>query len=126
MIYFLDFDGTIFDPVGSAPYADAPEVLRALGNEAIVITHDTESFVRDALKAVVRLTVLSVGAVSKAAYLADWPGYTGGEAILADDSPKELEALANAFPAMKLYEVRRDGREGDGRWPVITTLAELP
>lgn len=123
MIYFLDFEGTIFD---GGVCADAPEILRALGNEAVVITHDTEETVRTALAGVVRLTVLPVGAVSKAAYLSEWPGYSGGEAICADDDPRELAELSATFPLMKLYEVRRDGREGDGRWPVIQTLAELP
>lgn len=125
-MYFLDFKDTIFDPRARAPYADAPEVLRALGNEAVIVTRDPEPFVRESLKEVVRLTVLSVGGASKASYLKTWPGYTGAPAVFADDSPSELAELAEAFPAMKLFEVRRDGGTGDGRFPVIRTLAELP
>lgn len=126
MIYFLDFEETILDKAGNAPYADAPEFLRALGNEAIVVTHGTEASVRAALAGTVRLTVLPVGASSKAQYLAGWPGYAGGEAVFADDDPRELEELGAAFPLMKLYEMRRDGAPGDGRWPVIRSLSELP
>jgi hypothetical protein len=62
----------------------------------------------------------------KGEFLKHWPGYYGQEAIYADDRAYELEVMAGAFPAMRIFEMRRDGKEGDGRWPVIRTLHDLP
>lgn len=111
-------------------YKDVPEFLREMGNEALIVTYGEKERQRvkieSALSGVVRLTVLYTGHESKAAFLKSWPGYHGGPAIFIDDRAAELEALAEAFPALKLYEVRRDGNPGDGRWPVIRSLAELP
>ncbi len=111
-------------------YRDAAEFLRSLGNEAIVITFGDEAWqkakVESALAAVVRLTVLYTGKKLKAEYLKDWPGYYGQPAVYADDRPHELEVMTAAYPAMRAFEMRRDGAPGDGRWPVIRSLAELP
>ena len=111
-------------------YADVSETLRGLGNEALIITYGEELRqrvkVESALADVVRLTALYTGDKSKAEYLATWPGYYGQEAIFVDDRSVELEALAEKFPQLKLYEMRRDGKEGDGRWPVVRSLSELP
>ncbi|MBP6860233.1 MAG: hypothetical protein KBC38_01560 [Candidatus Pacebacteria bacterium] len=111
-------------------YADTLETLRAYGNEAIIVSYGEKERQRvkieSALAGVVRLTVLYTGMESKAEFLSKWPGYYGASAVLVDDRPSELEALASALPALSLYEMRRDNGKGDGRWPVIHTLADLP
>lgn len=111
-------------------YADVFEFLRGLGNEAIIITYGEETRqrlkVESALASVVRLTTLYTGDDSKADFLSRWPGYYGQEAIFVDDRAAELEALALRFPALKLYQMKRGEDAGDGRWPVIRSLAELP
>lgn len=111
-------------------YQDVPEFLRAMGNEAIVITYGNpvwqKTKVESALANIVRTTVLYTGSVHKAEYLSTWPGYYGQEAVMVDDRPAELEALGARYPALKLFQMKRDGKEGDGRWPVIRSLAELP
>ncbi len=111
-------------------YKDVSEFLRALGNEAIIITYGNavwqKTKVESALANVVRTTVLYTGVLHKAEYLSTWPGYYGQEAVFVDDRPAELEALAAKYPALKLYQMVRDGSPGDGRWPVVRSLSELP
>lgn len=111
-------------------YPDVAECMRGLGNEAIVITYGSKTWqqakVESALADIVRVTALYTDAAPKADYLASWPGYYGQEAIFVDDRAAELELLAERFPHLKLYEIRRDGKDGDGRWPVIRSLSELP
>ncbi|MDE1966136.1 MAG: hypothetical protein KGI41_02765 [Patescibacteria group bacterium] len=111
-------------------YKDVPELLRGLGNEAVIITYGEyerqRAKVESALSGIVRLTVLYTKDVPKAGFLASWPGYNGQKAVFVDDRVAELEALGARFPALALYEMRRDGKKGDGRWPVLRSLAELP
>ena len=111
-------------------YADVAEFLRMLGNEAIIITFGNEALqklkVENALSHIVRVTALYTGDTLKGDFLKEWPGYYGQEAVYADDRIHELEVMTAAFPNMKVHEMRRDGKEGDGRWPVVRSLAELP
>lgn len=128
MTYFVDFWGTLSDAEGKI-YADVPEFLREMGNEAIVVSSSRSSersHIEHLLVGIVRLTVLCTDGAAKADFLAGWPGYHGGPAIVVDDRVAELTALAERFPMLKLYEMRRDGLAGDGRWPAIRSLAELP
>lgn len=116
--------------LGRFVYPDAFEMLRSLGNEAIIITFGEvlrqKAKVESALANVVRVTVLYTGDTMKGEFLKTWPGYYGQEAIYADDRAYELEVMAKAFPLMRIFEMRRDQKEGDGRWPVIRTLNDLP
>lgn len=128
-MYFLDFENTLFDSQNGKLYADTTELLRSLGNEAIVISRgDTkqEENIRGILQDVVRVTVLTTGTKTKAEYLANWPGYYGQEAVLVDDNPDELSALSEAFANLKLFEMRRNGVKGDNRFTQVYSLSELP
>lgn len=152
MMYFLDFDRTLFDTdtfkVDYAEsiavrkltcvrgeltrylYPDVPEILRALGNEAVIITYGDALWQRakieSALAGIVRLTVLyDPEGVSKADFLKQWPGYHGAPACFVDDCVSELDGMAAAFSHIKPYEMRRDGGSDDGRWPVIRSLFEV-
>jgi FMN phosphatase YigB (HAD superfamily) len=111
-------------------YADVVETLRGLGNEALIITYGEATRQRlkieSALADVVRLTVLYTEDKPKVDFLAEWPGYYGSDAVLVDDRPAELGPLSEKFPNLRLFEMRRDGGAGDGRWPVIRSLTELP
>ena len=125
--------GTLSFPKGYLAkflYQDVAEHLRNMGNEAIVVTFGEQNRqqkkIESALADIVRLTVLYTDTKNKAEYLASWPGYYGQEAIFVDDRPIELEALSSAFPNLKLFEMRRDGKAGDGRFSVIHSLSELP
>jgi FMN phosphatase YigB (HAD superfamily) len=111
-------------------YTDAAEALRRLGNAAVIVTFGEpdrqKAKVESALARVAPVTAVYTGTASKAEFLSTWAEYHGEEAVFVDDRVHELAALSAAFPSMRLYEIRRDGAEGDGRWPVITSIAELP
>ncbi|MGB4076504.1 MAG: hypothetical protein WBK28_02250 [Minisyncoccia bacterium] len=111
-------------------YPDVPEFLRQLGNEAIIITFGNTALqqlkVTNALAGSVRVTALYTGDVLKGEFLKKWPGYYGQEAFFVDDRVHELEIMSTLFPAMRTFEMRRDGAPGDGRWYVVHSLSDLP
>lgn len=155
MRYYLDFDRTVFDtdafkaaysaqlaaydagaPISFEPgelsrflYPDAAQFLREKENAVTIITFGVASFqeakAKSALYGIPRMSVMYTGDVRKGAFLAPHTHLHAG-AVLADDSPEELEILAAECPQLALYEMRRDGGEGDGRWPVVRSLADLP
>lgn len=47
------------------------------------------------------------------------------EGIFVDDRPIELESVTEYCPWMTVYEMRRDGKEGSGKYPVVHSLSEL-
>ena len=110
-------------------FHDAASFLREKENAVTIITYGNAVFqemkVKSALMGIPRMSVMYTNEVRKGEYLAPHTHLHTG-AVLADDSVVELEILAEKCPVLKLFEMRRDGKEGDGRWPVVRTLAELP
>jgi len=110
-------------------FPDAAQFLRDKENAATVITFGNPVFqemkVKSALHGIPRMAVMYTGDIRKGLHLAPHTHLHQG-AVLVDDSPAELEILAKECPPLTLYEIRRNGGEGDGRWPVIRSLAELP
>lgn len=45
--------------------------------------------------------------------------------MFVDDAHFQLESVSRACPDIEIREIRRDGKEGDGRWPVIRSMDEL-
>lgn len=172
MIYFLDFDRTLFDPdafvvhlIGReggerlakpteealraatarfiesggttlAPgelrpfvYKDVPEFLRAFGNEAIILTFGDPTLqrrkVENALAGIPRISALYTGDMRKGEFMKDRIAAYGSSISFVDDRPIELESMATHCPQVRLFEMRRDGATGDGRWPVVRSLTEL-
>lgn len=129
MRYYLDFIGTVFDATERRLYVDAASFLREKENAATIITSaEKETFeatVKEALEGIPRMSVIYTEGMKKGRYLAPHT-HLHADALLVDDSPAELEVLASECPGLLLYEIRRDGGAGDGRWPVIRTLSELP
>ena len=88
MTYFLDFEGTLASAASGElrVYPDAPEFLRMLGNEAIVITRgDSATYrarIESALAGVVRLTILCTDGEDKASFLAKRPQVVSAAAAL--------------------------------------------
>lgn len=127
MTYFLDVYGTVIDEATETAYVDAVQLLHSLGNEAILISlADSESAIRAMLAGVPRLTVLLTGGKDKSEYLAANPHLVPASALFVDDSADQLAGMLERFPHVKLFEIRRDGASGDGRFPVIHSLSELP
>lgn len=110
-------------------FPDAASFLREKENAVTIITSLNAAFqeskVKSALTGIPRMSVMYTDEVRKGEYLAPHTHLHTG-AVLADDSVVELEILMEKCPSLKLYEMRRDGGEGDGRWPVVRSLAELP
>lgn len=110
-------------------YPDAAQFLRDKENAASIITFGKrrlqELKVKSALHGIPRVSAIYTDSLQKGRYLAPHV-HLHVDAILVDDSQEELEILAAECPSLLLYEIRREGRAGDGRWPVIRTLAELP
>jgi len=170
MIYFLDFDRTMFDtdafirdlrlkdtsldacaptqlasvledrirqgvlsfePGELAPYVypDAAQFLRDKENAVAVITYGPRAFqeakTKSAFHGIPRVSVMYTENVRKGPFLAPHT-HLHRDAVLADDTVEELELLTEACPDIRLFEMRRDGASGDGRWPVIRALTELP
>jgi hypothetical protein len=111
-------------------YADVPEFLRQAGNDAIILTFGEpvrqHAKIESALSGVPRLTVFYTGDLLKADFLKGQGGYFGSRPVFVDDRPEELLHVQEAFPQFALYEMRRDGKEGDGAWPVLHSLSNLP
>ena len=129
MRYYLDFVGTVFDGEEGRLYVDAASFLREKENATTIITSahrgSFEATIKEALAGIPRMSVMYTEGVKKGRYLAPHT-HLHTDALLVDDSPQELEVLASECPGLALYEMRRDGGEGDGRWPVVRTLSELP
>ncbi|MDB5264437.1 MAG: hypothetical protein JWN64_8 [Parcubacteria group bacterium] len=109
-------------------YADSPEFLRFAGNEATIITFGNTALqkikIQSALHGIPRISVFYTDTVRKGLYLL--PRLASyGKSVLVDDSAVELESAADCL-GLGLYEMRRDKEPGDGRWPVISSLNELP
>lgn len=129
MRYYLDFVGTVFDADKQHLHVDAASFLREKENAATIITSGEkvpfEPIVKGALEGIPRMSVIYTEGVKKGRFLAPHT-HLHADALLVDDSPAELEVLASECPGLALYEIRRDGGAGDGRWPVVRSLSELP
>lgn len=110
-------------------YADVPEFLRAMGNEATIVTFGNPELQRikvtSALYGIPRVSAFYTGDIRKGEYLLPRiDAYR--DPILVDDAPIELELFSALHPTAKAYEMRRDGEAGDGRWSVVHSLSGLP
>lgn len=110
-------------------FPDARSFLEAYGSELAIITYGEATRQRlkieSALGSLPPIAVWYTGLLDKAEYLASTSEYAGTPAVFVDDLPLELSQMSEQYPAISGYEIRRDGRAGDGRWPVIRSLAEL-
>lgn len=110
-------------------YPDAATFLREKENAATIITSLNPVFqemkVKSALYGIPRLSVMYTGDILKGEFLGPHT-HLHADAIAVDDLSPQLESFALHCPDLALFEMRRDGGEGDGRWPVIRSLAELP
>jgi hypothetical protein len=111
-------------------YGDAPEMLRHLGNEGCILTYGIPAFqklkVENATLGIPRISALYTDHIRKGEFMKDRIFGYGANIVFVDDSVVELENMQLCCPQVKSYEIRRDGAQGDGRWPVIRGLDELP
>lgn len=110
-------------------FPDAAQFLKDKENAATIVTFGDKVFqeakVKSALHGIPRVSVMYTGTTRKGVYLAPHT-HLHADAVFVDDSAVELEILADHCAEFSLYEMRRDGGEGDGRWQVVHALGELP
>ena len=111
-------------------YGDVPEMLRHLGNEGCILTRGIPQFqkvkVENATLGIPRISTLYSGFVRKGEFMKERIQAFGASVVFVDDTVEELEDMSLHCPQVKSIEIRRDGGKGDGRWPVIRSLDELP
>ena len=124
-------DGSlVFAPGELSPFLfpDATRFLREKENAVTIITYGDVPFqeikVKSALHGIPRMAVMYTGDVRKGEYLAPHT-HLHEDAIAIDDAPLELAIFAEKCPRLGLYEMRRDGAKGDGRWPIVGSLEEI-
>lgn len=110
-------------------YEDAARFLRDKENGVMLITYGLPALqkakVESALYGIPRISTIYTGDVRKGDYLAPHIGMYGSAPVFVDDSVEELEIFSAKCPGAVVYEMRRDGEAGDGRWPVTRSLSEL-
>jgi hypothetical protein len=82
--------------------------------------------IESALTGIPRVSALYTGEVPKGLFLSARAVLYSSGSIFADDDIVQLESVSEHCPQMRVYEMRRDGKEGDGRWPIAHSLTELP
>lgn len=149
MMYLVDFAGTLFDErsfatydrtrTSGTPYApgelarflypDASAFLREKENSAIIVTamdkEQDADLIKSALACIPRTSVMYTSGVLKGDFLAPYISLYGSSPVFIDDSASHLASMVQHCPQARLVEMRRDGQEGDGRWPVARSFAEL-
>lgn len=111
-------------------YQDASRFLRDKENGVLLITygntHLQRAKVESAIYGIPRISTIYTGDVRKGDFIAPHIGMYGSTPVFVDDSTEELKILSTKCPGAQVFEMRRDGGVGDGRWPVIKSLTELP
>lgn len=111
-------------------YEDGAAFLREKENSVMIITFGNPLFqkakVLSAVDGIPRVQALYTGDVRKGTFIAPHLDMYGPTPTFVDDAPLELDILREECPTAKLFEMRRDGEEGCGRYPVIRSLRELP
>ena len=110
-------------------YPDAAAFLAAHSKDCTIVTYGVRAFIT--AKVANALTTYPLGDI---VYTPRKKGRTlrrliegkKGPFVFVDDAHFQLESVGEACPEIELYEIRRDGGAGDGRWQVIRSFEELP
>ncbi len=110
-------------------YPDAVEFFKQHGEVCTIVTYGVRAFIT--AKVANALTSFTLKDI---VYTHSKKGktiqrLTKGEPapyVFVDDAVFQLESVSKVNPNVICVEIRRDGGEGDGRWPVIQTFQELP
>jgi len=109
-------------------YPDVPAFLEAHGADTLVVTYGVEAFIMAKVS-----SALAKFPLKRIVYTAEKKGHImkklcaeiPGPYRFIDDAVFQLASVARHCPSVELFEMRRDGRVGDGRWKVIHNLDEL-
>lgn len=109
-------------------YPDAVEFFKTHGEICTIVTYGVRAFIT--AKVANALTTFTLKDI---VYTHNKKGRTiqrltngePGPYVFVDDAVFQLESVSKVCPNVQCVEIRRDGGEGDGRWPVIRSFAEL-
>jgi hypothetical protein len=110
-------------------YPEVPEFLKAHGSNTMIVTYGVEAFITAKVS-----SALAEFSLKRIVYTVEEKGHVMSELTkeipgpwrFIDDAIFQLESVAKMCPDVEIFEMRRDGAAGDGRWPVIHSLDELP
>lgn len=110
-------------------YPDAVAFLAAHSADCTIVTYGVRAFIT--AKVANALTSFPLGDIvytprKKGRTLRRLTEGKEGPFIFVDDAQFQLESVGRTCPDIQLFEIRRDGHTGDGRWPVIRSFDELP
>lgn len=110
-------------------YPDAVSFLAAHSADCTIVTYGVRAFIT--AKVANALTSFPLGDIvytprKKGRTLRRLTKDQEGPFVFVDDAHFQLESVGRACPDIQLFEIRRDGHAGDGRWPVIRSFDELP
>lgn len=109
-------------------YPDAVSLFGARAADITIITYGVQSFitakVTDALTDVPLRDIIYTHK-KKGPVLREYLANHAEPATFIDDAVFQLESVAKHCPQVTCIEIRRDGKPGDGRWPVIRDFREL-
>jgi len=110
-------------------YPDAATFLAAHSKDCTIVTYGIRAFIT--AKVANALTSYPLGDIvytprKKGRTLERLTKGKEGPFIFVDDADFQLASVGKVCPNIELYEIRRDGKPGEGRWPVIRSFEELP
>lgn len=110
-------------------YPDAASFLATHSEDCTIVTYGVRAFIT--AKVANALTSFPLGDIvytprKKGRTLKRLTEGKEGPFVFVDDAHFQLESVGRDCPYIELFEIRRDGQRGDGRWPVIRSFDELP
>ena len=106
-----------------------PDVMPFLAShDCTIVTYGVRAFIT--AKVTTALTGQSVTDIvytsrKKGRTIARLSALVEDECTFVDDKIFQLASVARWCPTVRVIEIRRDGKAGDGRWPVIHELSEI-
>ncbi len=111
-------------------YPEVLQFLRMVGSEAVIITYGNPTWqklkIENIFMKTPRISVIYTDDKRKGEVVTDKISQYNKPIIFIDDKISELENMEKYCPQVQLFEMRRDGGVGDGRWQVIHSLLDLP
>ncbi|MDO8523979.1 MAG: hypothetical protein Q7R74_01990 [bacterium] len=111
-------------------FPDVPVFLKHHGNQSVIVTYGATAFLKAKIESALAGPLMErviythdrEKGIALKGLLQDFPK----PYVLVDDLATQLDSVAEHCPEVSLYEIRRDGKEGSGHYPVIHSFAELP
>ncbi len=110
-------------------YPDAESFLNAHAKESVIVTYGNVALQKAKLENIFAsrpdVRVIYTGDERKGPFIAKLVREYPGPHFFFDDKPVELESVGSECPDVSLFEMRRDGAAGSGRFPVLRSFGEL-